>query len=97
MLASKLPGVLLYEYVQFDGFEFYSDTVASGDPTFTFPHTGSDLTVDFIASGDGWQGIGDEAYAIDNSTVTVGHVAVPEPSSCALLAMSLVGFDLRRQ
>jgi hypothetical protein len=87
-------GALLYEYTQFDGNSYYSDTVVdmSVDPALTFPHTGSTLTVGWIASGAGWQGGADEAYAIDNLSVTLSGVVVPEPTSMLLLLFGLALF-----
>ncbi|HEX8310467.1 MAG TPA: CARDB domain-containing protein, partial [Chthoniobacteraceae bacterium] len=40
------------------------------------PHTGSTLTVELFASGAGWQGGGDEYFAIDNLKVTLDPPAV---------------------
>ena len=92
-------GALLYEYVQYDGNFFHSDTVVdmSVDPALSFPHSGSTLTVSFIASGVGWQGSTDEAYGIDNLSVDLSGVIIPEPASCVLLGLSLVGLMVRRR
>lgn len=83
-------GTLLYEYVQFDSNVFYSDTVVdmAGDPALTFAHSGSTLTLGWIASGGGWQGGSDESWAIDNVKVELAGV-VPEPSTYALLGLGL--------
>ena len=46
----------------------------------------SSLTVDFFASGSGWQGGSDEWWGIDNVSVTLDSVeAVPEPSTLILV------------
>lgn len=42
------------------------------DPTFSnIPHTSSSITIEWFASGDGWQGGDDESWAIDNVRVSV--------------------------
>jgi hypothetical protein len=42
----------------------------SKDPKFSnIPHTSNTLTVEWYASGQNWQGSGDESWAIDNLTV----------------------------
>jgi hypothetical protein len=52
--------------------------------------------VSLIASGAGWQGGSDEAYAVDNLNVELFGVVVPEPSTFALIAISALGLGLRR-
>jgi hypothetical protein len=92
-------GTLLFSGVQFDtASTYYSDALVdmSGDPALSFPHSGSSLTISLIASGTGWQGGNDEAYAIDNLSVELFGVVVPEPSTFALLAISALGLGLRR-
>ena len=42
-------------------------------------------TIEFFASGAGWQGTSDEASGIGNSKVTVNTTGVPEPASLGLL------------
>ncbi len=90
-------GALLYEYVQFDGNGFYSDTVVdmSGDPALVFPHSASTLTFEWIASGDGWQGNADEAIGLDNLRVSVD--GVPEPATCGLALAALLAYASRRR
>lgn len=85
-------GTVLYQYVQFDTNQFYSDTIADmgTDPGYTFAHSGSSLSVRWIASGAGWQGGGDEGYGLDNIRVELTGV-VPEPSTYAMLALGLAG------
>jgi len=47
------------------------------DPTFqNINHTSSSVTIDFYASGNGWQGGNDESWAIDNVQVCIN---APEP------------------
>lgn len=94
-------GTLLSEYVQFDSHVFYSDTVVdmAGDPALTFAHSGSTLTLGWIASGAGWQGGDDESWAIDNVRVNLAGV-VPEPETWALLTLGLAvvgGVSARRR
>ncbi len=62
------------------------------------PHTSSTLTIEWLAYGDGWQGGGDESWAIDNVDVTVN---TPEPSTVCLLLFGIIslgysGFRRRR-
>jgi hypothetical protein len=60
------------------------------------PHTGSSLTVEFFASGPGWQGGDDESWAVDNVAVAAN---VPEPASFAgaALATALMAAGRRRR
>jgi hypothetical protein len=47
------------------------------DTTFNhIPHTSSTLTIEWFASGDGWQGGTDESWAIDNVEVILNDGAV---------------------
>jgi hypothetical protein len=87
-------GSVVFEYVQYDGNFYYSDTVAdmSGDPGLTFGHTGSSLKVGFVASGGGFQYGGDEGWGIDNLDITLGGVtSVPEPGSILSIVLGLGG------
>jgi hypothetical protein len=88
-------GTLIAQYVQFDTSYFYSDTVVSmaGDPAYTFAHTASTLTVQWVASGAGWQGWSDEGYGIDNLMVTL--LPVPEPATPVLFALGLAALARR--
>jgi hypothetical protein len=67
------------------------------------PHTGNTLTVDWFASGDGWQGINalfnnthDESWAIDNVRVDLllNGNPVPLPPSALLLGSGLLGLGV---
>lgn len=89
-------GSLLLEYVQFDANQFHSDVLVdmSGDPALKIPHSSSSLVIDWIASGDGWQGGDDEAFGIDSISIDVE--GVPEPSSLLLALASGIGaFSIR--
>ncbi len=58
------------------------------------PHTGSSLTIDFFASGAGWQGGADESWGIDNLHVSVN---VPTPGVGAAGMIALAGAAARRR
>jgi hypothetical protein len=82
-------GSLLAQGVQFDANIYYTDAIVdmSGDPGLSFAHTSSSLTVGWMASGAGWQGGTDEAYGIDNISISVaGAPPVPEPATALLMA-----------
>ncbi len=58
------------------------------EPAFqNIAHTGNSLTISWFASGDGWQGGGDESWAIENVQVDV----VPLPPTVVLLGSGLLG------
>ncbi|TLD47206.1 MAG: hypothetical protein FAZ92_00510 [Accumulibacter sp.] len=51
-------------------------------------------TIEFFASGAGWQGGDDESFAIDNVVVegdSAGGGQLPEPASLALFSLALLG------
>ena len=82
----------------------YCDTIINlgTSPNLTFAHTGSTLTLSIFAYGGGWQGGSDEAWAIDNLSVTLSGTptgGVPEPATWALLMLGFgaIGYSLRRR
>jgi hypothetical protein len=63
------------------------------EPAFqNIAHTGSSLTIDWFASGDGWQGYDDESWAIENVRVDL----VPLPSTVLLLGLLGAGWRFRK-
>ena len=61
----------------FNGSWLDSSYNMANDPTFqNINHTSSSVTIDFYASGNGWQGGNDESWAIDNVQVCIN---APEP------------------
>ena len=54
-------------------------------------HTASTLTIEFFASGAGWQGGNDESWAIDGLMVMVNPVTAPLPGTVLLLGSGLAG------
>ena len=68
------PGVQLTENTPL-GFNPNFDDAAYDmgfNPTFnSIPHTASTLTIEWVASGDGWQGDDDESWAIENLEVVL--------------------------
>lgn len=70
------------------------------DPVFSIAHTVSSVTIQWFASGAGWQAGTDESWAIDNVNVSLtgtGGGAVPEPASLALLGIGLAGLGAMRR
>lgn len=63
------------------------------DPIFdNIPHTNDTLTIEWFASGPGWQGITDESWAIDNVEVIINATqTVPEPRN-NVAAFALLAF-----
>lgn len=61
----------------------------------SIPHTASTLTLDFYASGDGWQAGLDESFAIDNLEVIVNKV--PAPGAVGALSIFGLAALLRRR
>jgi hypothetical protein len=62
---------------------FYLDSAYNMglEPAFNaIPHTSSSLTIEWYASGAGWQGSTDESWAIDNMEVILHHT---EPENSA--------------
>jgi hypothetical protein len=62
------------------------------------PHTSSSLTVEWFASGPGWQGGNDESWAIENLVVNLDVAAtVPAPPSVVLLGVGAALLGARRR
>jgi hypothetical protein len=64
-------------------------------------HTGSSLVVEFFADGSGWQGGGDESWAIDNVSITLLD-GVPVTSTSVWIGLTNsddvgIRFDLRAE
>lgn len=84
---------------------FYCDTIIDlgTSPNLTFAHTGSTLTLQIFAYGAGWQGGTDEAWGIDNLSVTLINATqpggVPEPATWAMMILGMggIGYSLRRR
>ena len=53
------------------------------DPAFTFPHSANTLTIEWFASGGGWQGDDDESWAIDNVEVILDPEPIVDPDTSA--------------
>lgn len=80
------------------GFNGYADDAAdlTGIAELTnIPHTASSVVIKFYASGAGWQGGGDESWAIDNVAVSV--TPVPAPGAAALGLVGLGAMRRRRR
>ncbi len=93
------PGVLLTEETALGFNAGWLDAAydMSVNPTFEgIAHTSSTLTIEWVASGDGWQGIDDESWAIDNLEVALdGKVDIDikpgsDPNSIKLASKGVV-------
>ncbi len=72
--GSTPPGVILAQYVPLGFLGSYDDSAYNlgQEPALqAIPHTASTLTIEWFASGDGWQGSFDESWGIDNVEVVV--------------------------
>lgn len=99
-------GTELYEGVELNGTQYYSDTLVDMSTAgfLTFAHSASSLTLGLRASGGGWQGGGDEAFGLDSINLTYdarpgGGGAVPEPATWAMMisGFGLAGAALRQR
>ena len=83
------PGVLLARQVEMFGLEgpSYRDSGYDMglDPTFdAIPHLSSTLTIEWFASGPGWQGGADESWAIENVEILLANdgIACSDGDAC---------------
>jgi hypothetical protein len=58
-------------------------------------HTAPTATIEFFASGAGWQGLTDESWAIDNLDISISDA--PEPGSMLLAGAGVVALFVRRR
>ena len=77
----------------FDGDRAYN---AADDSAFLVAHTNSSVTIEFFASGSGWQGGVDESWGMDNLSVSA-ITTVPIPGALWLLGSAMCGLLLRPQ
>ncbi|MBO9574402.1 MAG: PEP-CTERM sorting domain-containing protein [Sphingobium sp.] len=95
-------GTLIVNGAQVDSNQFYTDTLLdmSSAPWTSFAHSASSITIGFQAGGAGWQGGTDEAWGVDNLTISVSSEgAVPEPASWAMMlgGLGIIGAAMRRR
>jgi hypothetical protein len=60
-------------------------------------HTASSLTIEFFASGAGWQGGSDESWAMDGLEVRINPTGIPLPGTMLLLGSGLMGLGAWRR
>jgi hypothetical protein len=67
--------------------------------SFGFLHSASSVTFSFTGSGNGFSGVGDESWGLDNVRVSDdnGVAPIPEPGTCVLLGAGLVALARRRR
>jgi hypothetical protein len=90
--AQSYPGTPLTSGTHLGFNSSYTDSAY--EMFFTnIPHTSSTLRISWYASGGGWQGGGDESWAIENLRVVVDTTTapIPEPSTILLFSSGLVG------
>lgn len=78
------------------GFSGYNDQAFNMylEPVLhSIAHTTSTVTIEWFASGGGWQGTTDESWGIDNVRITTN--AVPEPTTLTLIAIGALGLVRR--
>lgn len=68
---------------------------AAADSAFSVAHTASTVTIEFFASGVGWQGGIDESWGMDN--LSVSATTVPIPGAFWLLGSAMCGLLFKRQ
>jgi hypothetical protein len=70
----------------------------ANEPALFLAHTGNALSVEFFASGAGWQGTSDESWGIENLKVTVNttSTSVPEPATMLLFVTGIAGLAVTR-
>jgi len=106
--AAQVPplpeNVTLLDWPTNLGFNIWDDSAYDMglDPVIqNIPHTADTLTVEWFASGAGWQGDNltfggtqDESWAIDNLRVDLNGVPAPLPPTASLLGSGLLGLGL---
>lgn len=82
--AATPPGVILAQYLDLGFLDFEPDAAydLGLEPALEdIPHTASTVTIEWFASGDGWQGSYDESWAIDNvEVIAAGAIPVERRS-----------------
>lgn len=78
---------------------------SADDSKFSISHTGSDVTIEWVANGAGWQGRHDESWGMDNlgisvdSTLTIDEIVadavdIPPPGRTDIFATFTPNFGL---
>lgn len=82
------PGVLLTEFIPLGFNPDFGDAAYDMGLNLTFddiPHSANSLIIEWVASGEGWQGGDDESWALDNVEVVLHGQSVAldiKPQSC---------------